>query len=116
MTAQRHLRHDGPFIPSSLTARAHPNDVDVDGLAALSPLDALAGKHILLLGTTGFLAKIVLAMLLERFSVGRIYCAIRGTRSKTPEDRESLQQHGQHDLGEKTRGAEQQDMFPRERI
>ena len=87
MTAHRHLRHDGPFLPSSQTARPRPDDVDISGLPALSPLDALAGKHILLLGTTGFLAKIVLALLLERFSVGRIYCAIRGTRSQSPEDR-----------------------------
>ncbi len=87
MTAHRHLRHDGPFVPSSTTARPRPDDVHVEGLPRLSPLEALSGKHILLLGTTGFLAKIVLAMLLERFSVGRIYCAIRGTRSMTPEDR-----------------------------
>lgn len=53
----------------------------------LSPLEALADKQILLLGTTGFLAKIVLSLLLERFSVKRIYVMIRGTRSKTPEDR-----------------------------
>lgn len=88
MTAHhRHLRHDGPFLPSSQTARPRPDDVDVSGVPGLSPLESLAGKHILLLGTTGFLAKIVLAMLLERFSVGRIYCAIRGTRSLSPEDR-----------------------------
>lgn len=53
----------------------------------LSPLETLAGKNILILGTTGFLAKVILGMLLERFSVGRIYCAIRATRSKTPADR-----------------------------
>ncbi len=53
----------------------------------LSPLETLAGKHILLLGTTGFLAKIVLSLLLERFSVGKLYVMIRATRSKTAEDR-----------------------------
>lgn len=53
----------------------------------LSPLEALADKEILLLGTTGFLAKIVLSLLLERFSVKRIYVMIRATRSKSAEDR-----------------------------
>lgn len=53
----------------------------------LSPLEHLAGRHILLTGTTGFLAKLLLAMLLERFAIGKVYCLIRGTRSKTAEDR-----------------------------
>ena len=52
-----------------------------------SPLNALAGRRILLLGTTGFLAKVMLSMLLERFGPARIYCMIRGTRSKSPRDR-----------------------------
>lgn len=55
--------------------------------APLSPVDALAGRRILLLGTTGFLAKVMLSLLLERFAPARIYCMIRGTRSKTPRDR-----------------------------
>ncbi|MCB9649220.1 MAG: AMP-binding protein [Deltaproteobacteria bacterium] len=66
----------------TLSAPQVPED-----LPALSPLETLAGKHILILGTTGFLAKIVLSMLLERFSVGRIYVMIRATRSKSAEDR-----------------------------
>jgi long-chain acyl-CoA synthetase len=53
----------------------------------LSPLEAFAGKHVLLIGTTGFLAKVTLAMLLERFSPARIYCLIRSTPSKTAEQR-----------------------------
>lgn len=52
-----------------------------------SPLEELAGKKILIIGTTGFLAKVILGMLIERFSVGRIYCLIRETRSKTAADR-----------------------------
>ncbi len=50
-------------------------------------LDTLAGKRILLLGTTGFLAKVMLSMLIERLAPARIYCVIRGTRSATPRDR-----------------------------
>lgn len=41
----------------------------------------------MILGATGFLAKIVLSLLLERFSVGKIYVAIRSTPSKSPADR-----------------------------
>ncbi len=45
---------------------------------ALSPRAQLAGKNILLSGTTGFLGKVVLSMLLERYpEVGRIYALIR---------------------------------------
>jgi long-chain acyl-CoA synthetase len=53
----------------------------------LSPLRELGGKNVLLIGTTGFLAKVMLAMLLERFSVKKIYCLIRQTPSKSAEDR-----------------------------
>src|SRR5262245_37775484 len=61
--------------------------VDRPAVPPLSPLDALAGKHVLLIGTTGFLAKVTLAMLLERFSAARIYCLIRATPSKSAEER-----------------------------
>ncbi|MCB9653975.1 MAG: AMP-binding protein [Deltaproteobacteria bacterium] len=47
----------------------------------LSPLELLAGKHVLLIGTTGFLAKLVLSMLVERFSIRRLYVLIRSTPS-----------------------------------
>ncbi|MEL6186385.1 MAG: SDR family oxidoreductase, partial [Myxococcota bacterium] len=53
----------------------------------LSPLDALAGKRVMLLGTTGFLAKVMLSMLVERFGPAKIICMIRGTRSMSPRDR-----------------------------
>lgn len=56
-------------------------------ISALSPTNALAGRHILLLGTTGFLAKVMLSLLLEHFGLRRVTCMIRGTRSKTPRDR-----------------------------
>lgn len=72
---------------SQLAQLPEGEDLDLAGLEPLSPLEALAGKRILILGATGFLAKIVLALLLERYSVGRIYVAIRGTSSRTPEDR-----------------------------
>lgn len=55
--------------------------------SAFSPLEALAGKHVLLIGTTGFLAKVMLSMLLERFAVGRISCLVRPQRSKSSRER-----------------------------
>ncbi len=54
---------------------------------SLSPLEAFAQKHILITGTTGFLAKVMLAMLLERFSVGKIYCLVRAQKSKSARER-----------------------------
>jgi long-chain acyl-CoA synthetase len=52
-----------------------------------SPLSILAGQNILIIGTTGFLAKVMLSMLLERFSTGKIFCLIRSQRSRSAEDR-----------------------------
>lgn len=53
----------------------------------LSPLVALSDQHVVLVGTTGFLAKVMLSLLLERFSCRRITCVIRATRSLRAEDR-----------------------------
>ncbi len=54
---------------------------------SFSPLKSLTGRSVLLLGTTGFLGKVVLAMLLERFSVRRLHCIVRSTRSQSAADR-----------------------------
>ena len=62
------------------------SDSSIQG-ASLSPLESLAGKHVLLIGTTGFLAKVALSMLLERFSLGRVYCLVRQQRSKSAQER-----------------------------
>lgn len=54
----------------------------------LSPRAQLAGKHILLSGTTGFLGKVVLSMLLDRYpEVGRVYALIRPGVSDRARDR-----------------------------
>jgi long-chain acyl-CoA synthetase len=53
----------------------------------LSPLESLADTEVLLLGTTGFLAKVMLSLLLERFRPRRIHCLVRPTRSLSAEDR-----------------------------
>lgn len=53
----------------------------------LLPEEQYAGTHIVLSGTTGFLGKVVLAMLLDRYpSIGRIYPLIRpGASDKSRE-------------------------------
>lgn len=53
----------------------------------LSPLEELADRHVLLIGTTGFLAKVMLGLLLERFSLRRITCLVRATRSLSARER-----------------------------
>ncbi|MFO0728354.1 MAG: AMP-binding protein [Myxococcota bacterium] len=54
---------------------------------SLSPLEALANQNILITGTTGFLAKVMLAMLIERFSIGKLYCLVRAQKSKSARER-----------------------------
>ena len=44
----------------------------------LSVRAALAGRHVFLLGGTGFVGKVLLAMLLDRFpEIGRVYVMVR---------------------------------------
>jgi len=53
--------------------------------APLSVRESLRGKHILLVGATGFIGKVWLANLLTDLpEIGRIYLLIRGKRSATP--------------------------------
>ncbi|HUQ05523.1 MAG TPA: AMP-binding protein [Kofleriaceae bacterium] len=46
------------------------------------------GKRILLIGTTGFVGKVALAMLLDRYpEIGKIYCLVRPGAGNTAEER-----------------------------
>src|SRR5690606_8770261 len=48
----------------------------------------LAGAHLIVIGATGFLGKVWLAMLLHRYpEVGRIYTVVRSRRTATSEER-----------------------------
>ncbi len=48
----------------------------------------LAGKNILLVGTTGFVGKVALSMLLFRYpQVGRVYCLVRPGAGNTADER-----------------------------
>lgn len=59
--------------------------------ASLPPLDVgqtLDGKNILLIGTTGFVGKVVLSMLLRHYpNVGRVYTLVRPGMGNTAEER-----------------------------
>lgn len=47
-----------------------------------------AGKNILLVGTTGFVGKVALSMLLDRYpQVGKVYCLVRSGAGNTAEQR-----------------------------
>jgi long-chain acyl-CoA synthetase len=62
-------------------------DLSTDQDKTFSPLSVLGGKNLLIIGTTGFLAKVMLSMLIERFSLNKIFCLIRAQRSRSAEDR-----------------------------
>ncbi len=48
----------------------------------------LAGKRILLIGTTGFVGKVALSMLLDRYpGIGKVYCLVRPGAGNTAEER-----------------------------
>jgi len=55
-----------------------------NGVGPLSVREALRGKHILLIGATGFIGKVWLANLLTELpEIGRIYLLVRSNRSTT---------------------------------
>ncbi len=50
--------------------------------------ETLRGKHVLLIGTTGFVGKVALSMLLHRYpDVGRVYCLVRPGAGNTADER-----------------------------
>src|SRR5258707_550141 len=62
-----------------------------DGAPIRGPLDvaaALRGKNILLIGTTGFVGKVALSMLLDSYpDVARVYCLVRPGAGNTADER-----------------------------
>src|SRR2546429_2762003 len=56
-------------LPSTAAALAAP---------ALSPTEIFRGRKVLILGSTGFVGKVLLSMLLDRFpQIGRAYVMVR---------------------------------------
>lgn len=68
-----------------------PGDALIRGVAAARPLlpsRVLAGKRLVVVGGTGFLGKVWLAMLLTRFpQIGHLYLLVRPKDDQTPEER-----------------------------
>ncbi len=57
-------------------------------MSDLKPSEAFAGRRIFLLGGTGFLGKVVLSMLLDRFpQIGRVYLMVRAASDAESESR-----------------------------
>lgn len=79
--AQR--ERETPSIPSRLVLFRKPKPIE-----RLSVREALAGKHILLIGGTGFIGKVWLAKVLKDLpEIGRLYLLIRPHRSTSAKRR-----------------------------
>lgn len=65
-----------------------PLRTPVDGKPRLDVAQILAGKNILLIGTTGFVGKVALSMLLHRYpEIGKVICLVRPGAGNTAEQR-----------------------------
>ncbi|MBK9070238.1 MAG: AMP-binding protein [Myxococcales bacterium] len=78
-TPTRHLRPRAPSPATPLSVLPGP---------AIDVAETLAGKNILLIGTTGFVGKVALSMLLTKYpDVGRVYCLVRPGAGNTADER-----------------------------
>ncbi len=74
--------------PDAISAGLPPLRAPVTGKPRLDVAEILRGKHILLIGTTGFVGKVALSMLLHRYpEVGRVYCLVRPGAGNTADER-----------------------------
>jgi len=74
--------------PDAVPASLPPLRTPVTGKSRLDVAEILRGKHILLIGTTGFVGKVALSMLLHRYpDVGRVYCLVRPGAGNTADER-----------------------------
>ncbi len=77
--------------PGAKDPRTVPPMTTRAGATSHPPLDVgavLAGKNILLIGTTGFVGKVALSMLLHRYpQVGRVFCLVRPGAGATADER-----------------------------
>jgi long-chain acyl-CoA synthetase len=70
--------------PTPLPALREP----VTGKSRLDVTEFLRGKNILLIGTTGFVGKVALSMLLHRYpDIGKVYCLVRPGAGNTADER-----------------------------
>ncbi|MBK6847914.1 MAG: AMP-binding protein [Proteobacteria bacterium] len=62
--------------------------MEASSVSTLSPSESFAGRRLFLLGGTGFLGKVTLAMLLHNFpAIGRVYVMVRAGSGTSSEDR-----------------------------
>src|ERR1044071_3977005 len=74
--------------PDAKRAALPPLREPVTGKARLDVTETLRGKNILLIGTTGFVGKVALSMLLDRYpDVGRVFCLVRPGAGNTADER-----------------------------
>ena len=65
-----------------------PLRAPITGKPRLDVAEILRGKHILLIGTTGFVGKVALSMLLHRYpDVGKVFCLVRPGAGNTADER-----------------------------
>jgi long-chain acyl-CoA synthetase len=74
--------------PDSLEVPLPGLRAPVTGKPRLDVGEILRGKRILLIGTTGFVGKVCLSMLLHRYpDIGRVYCLVRPGAGNTADER-----------------------------
>jgi long-chain acyl-CoA synthetase len=74
--------------PDAVKAPLPPLREPITGKPRLDVGEILRGKSILLIGTTGFVGKVALSMLLDRYpDIGRVYCLVRPGAGNTADER-----------------------------
>lgn len=74
--------------PDARTVQLPPLREPVTGKPRLAVDEIFRGKHILLIGTTGFVGKVALSMLLHRYpEVGKVFCLVRPGAGNTADER-----------------------------
>jgi len=77
-----------PPWPDAWVKPLPPLRQTVLGKPRLDVAEILRGKNILLIGTTGFVGKVTLSMLLHRYpDVGKVYCLVRPGAGNTADER-----------------------------
>jgi long-chain acyl-CoA synthetase len=77
-----------PAWPGARLAPLPPLPANLPAQPELDVGATFAGKNILLVGTTGFVGKVALSMLLHRYpQIGRVYCLVRPGAGNTADER-----------------------------
>src|SRR4051812_2327880 len=74
--------------PDAVMAPLPPLRTPVTGKSRIDVAETFRGKHILLIGTTGFVGKVALSMLLHHYpDVGKVFCLVRPGAGNTADER-----------------------------